>query len=89
MGEHPPFQLSNTILCVCIAISSSIYTVHVAVDVSPSFRQIITSSSFTLNDQTAAHLFEMASQGIKLLTSWTTAVMELVSHSTCTALSFV
>ena len=40
--------------------------------------QIITSSSFTLNDQTAAHLTEMASQGIKLLTSWTTAVMDMV-----------
>ena len=40
--------------------------------------QIITSSSFALNDTTAKELTEMAHQGIKLLTSWTTAVMELV-----------
>ena len=40
--------------------------------------QIITSSSFTLNDQTSKEVTEMAHQGIKLLTSWTTAVMELV-----------
>jgi len=41
-------------------------------------QQIITSSNFSLNDQTAKELMDMAQQGIKLLTSWTTAVMELV-----------
>ncbi len=40
--------------------------------------QIITSSNFSLNDQTAKELTDMAHQGIKLLTNWTTAVMELV-----------
>ena len=42
------------------------------------FLQIITKKQFELNDQTAKELTEMAQQGIKLLTSWTTAVMELV-----------
>ena len=40
--------------------------------------QIITSSSFSLNEQTAKELMDMAHQGMKLLTGWTTAVMELV-----------
>ena len=40
--------------------------------------QIITSGSFTYSDQTSRELADMALQGIKLLTSWTTAVMELV-----------
>ena len=40
--------------------------------------QIITKKQFELNDQRAKELTEMAQQGIKLLTSWTTAVMELV-----------
>ena len=42
------------------------------------FLKIITKKQFELNDQTAKELTEMAQQGIKLLTSWTTAVMELV-----------
>ncbi len=41
--------------------------------------QIITSSNFSLTDKTAKELTDMAHQGIKLLTNWTTAVMELVS----------
>ena len=40
--------------------------------------QIITSSNFSLNEQTSKELMEMAHQGLKLLTGWTTAVMELV-----------
>ena len=44
-----------------------------------SLLQIITSGNFSYNDQTAKELMDMAHQGIKLLTSWTTAVMELVS----------
>ena len=41
--------------------------------------EIITSGNFSYNDQTAKELMDMAHQGIKLLTSWTTAVMELYS----------
>lgn len=41
--------------------------------------EIITSSNFSLNDQTSKELTEIGHQGIKLLTSWTTAVMELYS----------
>ncbi|KAL5460570.1 hypothetical protein EMCRGX_G034022 [Ephydatia muelleri] len=41
--------------------------------------EIITSGSFTYSDQTSRELADMALQGIKLLTSWTTAVMELYS----------
>lgn len=41
--------------------------------------QIITKKQFELNDETSKQLMDMAQQGIKLLTSWTTAVMELVS----------
>lgn len=46
---------------------------------SLSLLQIITSKSFQMNDERAKELTEMAHQGIRLLMSWTTAVMELVS----------
>lgn len=66
--------------CVCVLLSVYLYcTISYLLHL-----QIITSSTFSVNDQTAAHLAEMASQGIKLLTSWTTAVMELVSQPVVT-----
>ena len=40
--------------------------------------QIITSGNFTVNDQIAKELTDMARNGILLLSNWTTSVMEMV-----------
>ena len=40
--------------------------------------QIITSSQFTLNDRTSKEMYDMALRAVHLLTSWSTAIMEMV-----------
>ena len=40
--------------------------------------QIITSSQFTLNDRSSKEMYDMALKAVHLLTSWSTAIMEMV-----------
>lgn len=66
--------VSSSISCTCVCFTFMCMYMYF------SYCQIITSKSFQLNDERAKELTEMAHQGIKLLMSWTTAVMELVRN---------
>ncbi len=67
-------------MCVCVSVCVAEdwqrYSACCVIYLSALYgAQIITSSNFSLNEQTSKELMDMAHQGIKLLTGWTTELV--------------